>query len=196
MRCILITPELAFPVSPLPCQVINCAPGCLSQQLPYSVGYRSRVPTLCPSVLADSAAPLPGWDFMPSQRTYCNRTPTWASAFDHRFPISCDPALSFLPKPHHPTWLYPPLSCLGYRVWKPHKHHPLPDCHHASLYLHLLNQTSPRPQSRPRDDITPTLQLDLDSEKAATCGLPFVLYHPHTAFKQVLRRQCVSPASN
>ncbi|KHE84212.1 hypothetical protein GE21DRAFT_1286014 [Neurospora crassa] len=26
---------------------------------------------------------------------------------------------------------YPPLSCLGYCVWKPHQHHPLPDCHHA-----------------------------------------------------------------
>ncbi|KAK1779753.1 hypothetical protein QBC45DRAFT_298995, partial [Copromyces sp. CBS 386.78] len=46
-------------------------------------------------------------------------------------PISCDRALSFLPKPHHLTWLYPPLSCLGYCVWKPHNHHPLPDCHHA-----------------------------------------------------------------
>ncbi|KAH7625363.1 hypothetical protein B0T09DRAFT_62507 [Sordaria sp. MPI-SDFR-AT-0083] len=108
---------------PFPGTTVLCVP-----HLP--LGYRSRVP-FCPFVLADSAGLLPGWDIIPSQRTRCNRAPTWTSALHHRFPISCDPALSFVPEPHHLTWLYPPLSCLGYCVWNPHKPHLLPGYHHA-----------------------------------------------------------------
>lgn len=108
---------------PFPGTTVLCVP-----HLP--LGYRSRVP-FCPFVLADSAGLLPGWDIIPSQRTRCNRAPSWTSALHHRFPISCDPALSFVPEPHHLTWLYPPLSCLGYCVWNPHKPHLLPGYHHA-----------------------------------------------------------------
>ena len=78
------------------------------------------------SVLADSAATPPprlGYHTQPAYSLQQDSSHL-DIGLDHQFPISCDPALSFVPKPHHPTWLYPPLSCLGYRVWKPHKHHP------------------------------------------------------------------------
>lgn len=112
MRCVLITPELALPVLLLPCRVTNCVPGCLSQELPYS------------------STSSPPRVLFHTQSVYSLQQISHVDTIIGSLYLVIRPSPSSHISSFHLA-RYPPLSCLGYWVWKSHQHHPLPDCHHA-----------------------------------------------------------------